>query len=340
MTVRFAPRPAPTLAGQFVRTSTDYYVRGRRASSGRLYAHRISTGALSISDDNGVTWTDQDANTFTLFGSPAYQFEFDATHMWVLVTGGCRLFRAPIDEFATWDEMTPPAMPGTAIGRAGVLCVTASGAVLLGNYNTVSPGHAYVFRWNGTAWSTVLDAEAARHVHAVQQAPNGHIFVSLGDAGTADSGLWRSTDDGVTWTHVAPGNYGIAMTFPPTVSGVSPRVLLESDGPITSVLYQWVIGSAGITSLVEASRVDDGGASWAGSGRGITITANGDLWWMSDGEGGAIGTRYGIWLAQGPRHKDPILLEELSAPSDGGIGYVAGPYLHYLNWRMTVPSFA
>lgn len=334
-----AARRPPSVSGDFIRVVADYSVRGQR--NGVLYGQHATSGLLATSSDHGVTWVDTSVNAFQAFGSPVYQFEWTNTHMWALATGNSRLFRCPIGQFGPWEEMTPAAMPATSIGRAGCLCVTTAGTVLVGNYNAEVPGRAYVFRYDGGTWSTVLDRSDARHIHAVQQrTANGDIFASVGDAGTAGTGLWRSQDDGLTWTQVASGRYGITMAFPPSTRGVPDRVVLDVDGPVPDIAYQWIYGATSIVPLVQENDVADGGAAWAGSGRGSTITTDGDLWWVTWGENGAIGTRGAIWLARGPFHKDAVLLEELFADPGDGLGYVSGPYLWFQRWRMTLPTLS
>lgn len=331
-----ARRNPPTLSGPYVRTVTDWAVKGRD-STGRLYALNLTTFTLGTSDDNGLTWTARTGNVFGVFGSTPTQIALDATHMWATIDDG-KVWRSPINNFTGWVNVTPPAMPGDNIGMPHNLCVTPT-SVLVGSYNASTPGRLYVFRWDGTSWTTTLDNPNARHVHSVQRAPSGDIYASTGDAGTAATGLWRSIDDGVSWTQVASGRYGIALAFPPTPAGIPPRLIAEADGPISSLLYQYRFGAAAYDSLIEAPDVADGGGSWAGSGRGITVLPSGDLWFISDGEGGAIGPRVGMWMSPAPHYKSLVLLEELTASPGAHAGYVAGPFLWFRNWRMTLPTF-
>jgi hypothetical protein len=89
----------------------------------------------------------------------------------------------------------------------------------------------------------------------------------------------------------------------------------------------------------------DGGASWKGSTRGLFSTSEGNLFFITTGEGGGIGTRYGVWMARGPWYTSPVLLEEHSAPWDFptynyGQTFEIGPYLLNTRYRMTRPKFA
>jgi hypothetical protein len=57
--------------------------------------------------------------------------------------------------------------------------------------------------------------------------------------------------------------------------------------------------------------------SWAGSGHGIKVTANGDLFYITTGEGCSIGARDGVWIARGPHFTTAVLLEDLTGQVTG-----------------------
>jgi photosystem II stability/assembly factor-like uncharacterized protein len=106
-------------------------------------------------------------------------------------------------------------------------------------------------QWTGgtiSAW-TQMDAFKNDHILSIAVASNDYIFI-----GTKDNGLWRSTDDGASWTWTDAGKLGAEGTvcsfFVTSVSGVwaavaSGGVFLSGDGGST-----WEPRNSELTTII------------------------------------------------------------------------------------------
>jgi hypothetical protein len=363
--------PTPLAGNAYDRTDMGVYVIAKNPTGGKLYGFSATTGNWSTSTD-GVTWTDQGRQPETDFGSKAVSIVFSGTSWWVTALDG-KLWRGTVDTFNAWTNVTP-ATPANTIGR--YLNAAHNGTVLfysnyglIGKYSTPGdPSGAYVYKSTdgGITWTTSLSIPAARHVHCVRVDPTdaNKIHVNVGDQGAwGGFGYYYSPDAGVTWYQGASGNattgaapsnrYGIDICCPPGVSGTPGRIFMEGDGnaqPHVFQFYRANLGSGMYNAKIDATvwfddAPIDGGASWKGSTRGLFSTSEGNLFFITTGEGGGIGTRYGVWMARGPWYTSPVLLEEHSAPWDFptynyGQTFEIGPYLLNTRYRMTRPKFA
>lgn len=348
----------------YARVEMNINALGKHAGSGRIYGSSPINGHWTTSDDNGGTWTDRTFSPVsaapTGIGSSCVMMVITDTYMFAVGTAGL-VFRAAKDVWNAWTDVTPSGVPANTIGRPDVL--HHNGAALLytnygtaGSYGTQPGPGAYV--WvstdNGATWSANLSLSNARHGHAISSDSAGVIYVTIGDSGGTppwtQHGMYRSTNNGATFTRLDPLNptyYGIGMVHPPAVSGVPDRVITEGDGPNPPHLMAWnkTLDTPGSSSLTPCLWPDTSSAagSWRGTGRGIALTAEGNILFVSTSEGGATGTREGVWLAKGPWFDRCVLLEEVSGAL--GVTWIvnrgisAGPYVLNGRMRLTVPKF-
>lgn len=332
----------------YARSTMPVSCRGKRASNGKLYGRNITTDMWSTSTDSGANWTSSGiavTNNPVTAGS-VLEVVFHSTFM-VAVTDNAELHRATIDDFDSWTDISAPGVPAGTTGRQGVLA--SNGSVLLyGNYNASVGEGAYVWRStdDGANWTEVMTVAAARHVHAVAFESDGKTaWATVGDDIAASGGLYRSVDAGVTWTRVSATRYGIDIAFAPSFEGIPSRVILEGDG--TAEAHLFAFREEGNPDAVTDPLVwydddpADAGASWAGSTRALVYTSEKNLIFATTGEGGAIGTRYGLWIAKGPWYNNVRLLEEFTeAASPAWLkSFESGGYVLNGIQRITKPIF-
>ncbi len=321
----------------------------------RLYGINQTSGHWVYSDNSGDSWIDVVYSAVNNPASGVIQLVFHGGYMFAVTDNG-KIYRNQINSFNNWTNVSVSALPANTTGRVDELA--SNGAYLFyGNYNTDphNPGvGARVYRStdNGNSWAQVLNAPNGRHVHAVAVDPANpnNIFVTIGDATYSDEGLWYSGSAGEanSFRHLSSNRYGIDMAFPLIVpSNVPHRLLMEGDGLAQPHIISYNLDLLGSTNITEAVVVPDthpadNGSSWAGTARGIRLTAEGNLFWISTGENGTAGTRNGIWFAQGPLFNNPVLLEEITTtwPANYGKTYESGMYLINGRYRMRHPMYA
>lgn len=329
----------------YARSDMANTVRGQNGS--RLYGRITASDTWGYSDDHGATWTNTGAVMFTEHGAgELVELWFDDTYMYAVQVNG-KLWRNVIGDFTGWTDVSVAARPAGTTARVGIVANTAT-ALFYGNYNASSGEGARVWRStdNGTTWTETLTVAAARHVHAVKADPweEGRVWATVGDETANGAGLYRSDDDGVTWRRVSSNRYGIDIDFF-RATGYPDRVILEGDGSREAHLFQYVIDQddddeSGITEplIWPDTTPADAGASWAGSARGLRVTSDGNVFYWTTGESGAIGTRYGLWLSKGPLFPNAVLLEEYSFSALKT--YESGGYILNRALRSPLPKFA
>ncbi len=211
-------------------------------------------------------------------------------------------------DFVTWSEVSVPQRPIKTSGRPGSL--TTNGLYLYyGNYNWNSTDGAHVYRSAncGTNWETVLNLNSARHVHAIGVDPYNpaHLYVSVGDGGFSQTGLWFSSQSGAlssggsaSFIQLSNNRYGIGFAFPADINfptgtqkqGIWSRVILEGDGSVAPflIVYNKQNLSAGIQpteALLWPDITPVNGRSWGGSTSGIKITSEGNIFFFLLGRG-------------------------------------------------------
>jgi hypothetical protein len=331
------------------------------------------------SNDQGNTWINTGVSSSQALGTTAeiIQMIFVCNEQFIETNAG-GIYRSQAGVWNNWTNVSVPNLPAGTTGRPDSL-VTNGLYIFYGNYNadTNNPGvGAHVYRSGdcGTDWMEVLSTRG-RHVHSIgfDPADINSIWVSIGDTGYADIGLWHSAASGSpgSFTQVSGGSrYGIDFAFTPAVQGLPSWVLMEGDGSIPSGVFappiimgfdrlnpalqtgstsnntdgliwpksQWAAPSTSACT----SPSHEGYTFWGGSGAGIHITSEGNLFWINSSEGDPC-IRTGVWLAQGPDFATWTLLEELTGQITGWEYYKTfelGPYLFNNIYRITKPRFA
>lgn len=330
---------------------TEFIISGKDEGTGKLYGQRLSNGNFCTSDD-GETYTDVGENPYVQIGTAPQQFQFTESFMYATTATG-KIWRAPKDDFANWTDISVPDLPAATTGRVSVLAISGDGAVLLYcNYNSspATPEGAYLWRStdNGATWTLVYDLShpAAKHSHAVKFDPwnPGHAYFSVGDNGWPSAGLHRSIDYGLTWEPCAltTRSVGIDMVFPEPVDGVPEMIVLEGDVMNGAHLYVHYKGTDELLPLVwYTGALDDPDCTMA-STRGIGLTPNGDLIYMTTTEGGTFGVKAGIYVARGPWFKEAILLEDITGEEPPGYVQTVMTDTHVIQRavKFNIPEFA
>lgn len=319
----------------------------------RLYARNLSNDFFAYSDDSGDTWTDSVTTMTSVFGSAAcLQIIGYATYMFAVLNDGT-LKRANLNAFSTWTDKSVSDAPVGTTGRVSVLASYGGGTPRLfyTNYNAdVGTPGVYVWRSGsaGDTWSKTTIAASARHGHAIAIDPTTPttIWLTIGDS-APDRGLWKSTDNGVTFSQVNTNTrYGIDILFAYSLTGAPSRVIMEGDGNAGAphMMSHLSALTTGYTDPVIFPDLDpaDGLGSWAGSARAGIVTSEGNLVYASTGEAGAIGGREGLWIAKGPWFTTPVLLQEWDQGSQPNWSktYESGAYLFNTKYKITRPVFA
>ena len=307
-----APQVASPLLTQTPVTLSNntFAVNGKNPATGKLYAI-LANGHYGTSTD-GVTWADKVYSNST-YTPGATGWEFDLTYMYVYTTAG-KIWRTPIDVFNGWVEVTVADKGPLTTARPGSLCAIGEGILLYGNYTSGAGDGSHIWRSTdfGATWAHVLDISGGKHVHAIRyNVATGNVWATLGDAGFAGIGLWKSTDNGMTWTYMSMNEYGIDMVFLPASGSMPARVVMEGDGLNRPHLVAfpengepgdktfplvWFTGALADPLCTRATT------------RGIQVTPNGDVVYFTTTENGAVGSRSGIYVAQGPDLTRAILL--------------------------------
>jgi PGF-pre-PGF domain-containing protein/uncharacterized delta-60 repeat protein len=113
------------------------------------------------------------------------------------------------DNGANWTLMNSSAGWDARTGHSSVV-LSGGSIVLMGGYDGNSSGYFYNDVWrstdNGTTWTKVNSSAgwSARHGHNSVVLPDSSIVLMGGrsSSGTQNDEVWRSTDDGATWTEV------------------------------------------------------------------------------------------------------------------------------------------
>ena len=335
------------VASGYLREDLGVSVFCRQAQT--LYGLRISDGHYVFSNDLGNTWVDTGG---LVLGQPGafQQCQFLHGFKFLSLSDG-RIFRAAPNDWINWTEVSVSARPPGTTFRPDNL-VGNDTYLYYGNYNDV-PAGSYVYRSadDGASWVEVLSVANARHVHGIAIDPHrsDHIFVNLGDVGSAypGYGLWYSSSNGDAGTFVHLSSQadddGIDMVFRGT-GAPQDEILMESDG--TSNAYILRYSNAGTPApgpimefIVGDPNPPDGKGSWRGTGRCIALTSEGNLFWISKPEGAPDRHRTGIWMAPGPLLNQPVLLEEINFVPFAKT-FEQGSYLFVASSRIRKPTFS
>lgn len=99
------------------------------------------------------------------------------------------------DSGLTWQDVTPPNLKPNHYPND--LLALANGDILAGLW--VWQGSPVVMRYDGTTWAEVTHPEMSV-IWSLLQTPSGVVIAGGEDTGFSGA-IWRSTDNGATWTH-------------------------------------------------------------------------------------------------------------------------------------------
>jgi hypothetical protein len=223
-----------------------------------------------------------------------------------------------------------PNLPPDTAGRPGSFAIANLGSLarlFYGNYNDHSyngnnpPYGAYVWHSDNCGNSWTSQFLGGREVHAINVDPadNSDIYVTVDNEcspdgsicpGPASLGVWRSGDSGDNFFHVSNSN-GNPINF--VLPRVSNNLFLETDGGLAATtggpLLSWDKANGGDIQI--AAHWPSASPAWAGSGLGIDLTSEQNIFVQSNGEGGVLSNLYGLWYFAPPFYDVPVLLENL-----------------------------
>lgn len=338
---------------------------GQDTDTTTLWGINQATTKYATSVDNGANWVDgpsRTANPTMTSGAGVMDF-LSAGPYAVLVNDKGQLFRcAKTAMFSAWSPDIAPTdaragaglgIPANTTGRVHTFATNdiTTGAEgqsvwLYGNYNAAAlpgPGAGIWRSLNyGSTWTRVLWVSTARHLHAIAfdpQNPNV-VYATIGDSvePAVGGGLYRSTDAGATWTKVSADRYGISIAFVPAVGQLPARVMQEGDGVAQAHVFSYD-QDRNPDNVIDPAVWFEG--DWQGSARAICYTPQGNLIYATLSEGGATGTRDGLWIARGPYFDSARVLVEYT----GGTipswrrSIISGNYFINGTVRALVPRF-
>jgi len=226
-----------------------------RGPGGRLYAG-TTDGLLFYSDNDGTTWDSSNPAGVTDVYSLA---QAQGGPLFISGYGGiCRSF----DDGANW-EVLDLGMPQIMVWST-IIALDANtvigGSLGMGSMRSTDAG---------TTWHQILPGSPDNVVHEFIRHPSGDVYAAT------SLGIFRSADNGLTWTEVPdPGN-GDVRLFGTDVTGA------------------FVAGTSTIPY-----RSENGGASWVAADEGLgdlhlismLLTGSGALYAGTDGGGLYTGT--------------------------------------------------
>ena len=263
-------------------------VKVMSASGDELLA--MSRGYFCRSTDQGSTWTEND----TPFGGDAGSLAFINSYAFAVGQG---VFRST-DAGAHWtlqDSATGSYPPGSIVSIGSNIFATTSVGVSASNDNGVSwhPASSGMFSENipetGRIYPPIVCTLAALDTD---------LF-----AGTYGSGIFKSTDLGVSW---APADSGLPLNGDAMVTAMS----ADGKNVFASVNFtevylstdegnSWIQANNGLKGWIESSAVGDTDVFVGTSGGGVFIFKSSNRTWIPVNEGlGDLGV-YSLAAANG-----------------------------------------
>lgn len=240
------------------------------------------TGGALRSSDGGRTWADVSAG---LPGTSGVKLHAGAAGLVAASRTGNGL--------AVWtgSGWAPIPLPAASLRAVGV-----NEAV---HVLTVDGG----FSWDGTAWTPLPALETSSPLPLL--APGADLFVSV------DARLWRSSDDGATWTLVLPGHSGHLIEHGSAlVATAGEAVTRSADGgttwtPTTQPTMPSTAPTRRPTALVSHDGALYGGYGYERRGKhGVLLEQYGNVFRSTDD--GATWTALTSGLPMGQAGRSPV----------------------------------
>lgn len=328
----------------------------------RIWAVGTSFGQVGISDDDGLSFTNKtanpDANSYGI-----QQLTFTSSHAWLLTGGNGskqgRLFRSPLPNASgnslVWTAMFDLAAPPNSL-TAGVnsnfrnSCFASAAdesAMYLVEYSgsPITGGPSlYYSADGGTNWSKPQTWANGKHAHAVKII-GGVPWVMIGDSTFTDLGLWCATTAAASsWSRrslygeLSGGNMLYGINFFTMSIGGQTMIVAESDGHYSyGPLFFMSTSLTASGALLPLCTIYQ---PYVGTMRGLTLTSEGNLMWVTTGESGAVGPLDSIWISK-PPFSTPVLCESFAAGTLGTINdsVERGSYVYFGTYRVTKELF-
>lgn len=327
---RTIPTPTFSGTGQIRPLTTDPNV------AGRVWFSETAHDYIGFTDDHGATATTKVLNPSHSSGFGVVQMTFAGSTVWLVTTGTTgakgQVWSSPAPDASgnglSWtlkfDLAAPPA--GITVGNMSAFrnsCVAISGSnVYLVEYSvaTITGGPSLYYSSNsGSTWTKTYTWANGKHCHSVKVL-GGVPWVMIGDGGFTDIGLWvASSASAASWVRrslygEANGgntNYGINM-LPASIEGQA-MVLSEYDGNRSYGPLVFPSQTPTVTGALLPQCTLPG--AYVGTMRQMTMTSEGNLMWVTTGEGGAVGPLDSVWIAR-PPFTTPVLLEALPSSAN------------------------
>lgn len=266
-----------------------------------------SPRGLFVSSDQGLTWTR--SSNFQTGGVYALSFSFSTTTTLYLTSHDGNVWRSD-DNGVTWTNITRGSVTGNVYQIAQVATIPAS--ILAGS----SKG---VFKLSGTtSWQALFSAAAGTKVVAITA--NAAVSPASYWVATTDKGIYRSSDDGVSWNSANSGlgNWNVHALLADT--SVSPVRLyagtmggvyrsenngdswtLANAGLNNGNIYSLLLDKTSVPNRLYAGtangvyRSTDNGNNWVPLNAGLQTTPISGLLLDSTGDIYASSTKYGVF---------------------------------------------
>lgn len=175
-------------------------------------------------------------------------------------------------------------------------------------------------------WSKRHTWANGKHGHGITRI-GSTVFAMIGDAGFEDLGLWRTGPAGTPWSRssiygeISGGNSLYGVNIHPATVGGAPVILTDNDTKQHASILMFADQSTKSLPLLRyiTAPIPYG----LGTVRQVTVTSEGNVWWVQTGENGAVGPYDSIWMCRLDRPDAPVMLE--SRPSDNGFGTLGPP---------------
>lgn len=191
--------------------------------------------------------------------------------------------------FRTINGGTSWSAVNSGVKNFHIEALAASGAMMYaGGYNF--DGGFYVSSDFGATWNERTGASALKFVKAIVRTNTSLL------AGTYGMGLFRSTDEGTSWTKIDSGLTNTAFSALLNVKGTiyagsTSGVFVSSDDGIS-----WTKRSSGLTTTQVQALFGNDTMVYAGTTNGIFVTKDAGLQWTAKNSGLGFSVIYSIGL--------------------------------------------